>query len=145
MLCLLKLQEKKHHIFWWGWDFWSSPFTLIRCYRTGNRPQDQRCKGSCPFQKGPIRNPLELIRNKIHASAVCQRRAYPSGNPPDKAKTHERGSPFVKERKTRGFPSSEMGHTIKAKQEKERRREQEKAPERASFLSPSRFGIKPDI
>ena len=99
MLCLLKLQEKKLHIFWWGWDFWSSPFTLIRCYRTGNRPQDQRCKGSCPFQKGPIRNPLELIRNKIHASAVCQRRAYPSGNPPDKAKTHERGSPFAKKEK----------------------------------------------
>ena len=53
-------------------------------------------KDRVPFQRQPFQNLPELISTRIRASAVCQRRRYPSGNPTDKAGTHERGPPFGK-------------------------------------------------
>ena len=53
-------------------------------------------KDRVPFQRQPFQNLPELISTRIRPSAVCQRRRYPSGNPSDKAGTHERGPPFGK-------------------------------------------------
>ena len=90
--------------------------------REENDPKGGQRQGSRSFPKGAFSKSSRIdLKQNQHFGNLPKKEIYPSGNPPDRVGTHERGSPFEK-RKTRGFPSFEIGHTIKAKQERERRR-----------------------